>query len=127
MAGFFKENHTLVCEESSEKSSEIRERLATPLKSNTSLDICLAPSSEMSREFGRGFIEQGFSTTTPHRAAVSEMRFNYTCTHVFYNFLCGRPRRDWGPNSWQDYFGTASKSNGKISVEGKYCYSIVRN
>ena len=30
MAGFFKENHTLVCEESSEKSSESRERLATP-------------------------------------------------------------------------------------------------
>ena len=30
MAGFFKENHTLVCEESSEKSSETGERLATP-------------------------------------------------------------------------------------------------
>ena len=30
MAGFFKENHMLVCEESSIKSSESRERLGTP-------------------------------------------------------------------------------------------------
>ena len=30
MAGFFKENHMLVCEESSEKSSENLERSATP-------------------------------------------------------------------------------------------------